>query len=281
LTDTVKQSSADDMIANLRRQITDLQNTAVDAIRQRDAALAHNAPSADIEHTLLRCPFCGGKGMLHQNRTAQALWRVACVNCDAGPHSAFGEFGAARLWNERITDAAQPTPEPIGWRWKWGEADFWKMTDIPSLVPASAPIKEPFYAAPPPRCSAGTESLAPEAMAHMLGIAVSKAEHFLKTFHVSALRPSPWSCAARKQTLPEPAECNWPVCGCDPYADKVIAALEESGHPITTSEVREIVRQLRGGSDNAHKVLAPLLKRAADALERLSATSPLSHPKEK
>lgn len=37
---------------------------------------------------------------------------------------------------------------------------------------------------------------------------------------------SKWICAARKQTLPEPAECNWPICGCDPYADKVIAALE-------------------------------------------------------
>lgn len=44
----------------------------------------------------------------------------------------------------------------------------------------------------------------------------------------AANRPS-WSCAARKQALPEPGECDWPVCGCDPYANKVIAALEESG----------------------------------------------------
>jgi hypothetical protein len=35
-------------------------------------------------------------------------------------------------------------------------------------------------------------------------------------------------CAARKQSLPEPADCNWPVCGCDPYAVKVIDALEEA-----------------------------------------------------
>ena len=27
----------------------------------------------------------------------------------------------------------------------------------------------------------------------------------------------------------DPQECDWPVCGCDPYADKVIAALEEMG----------------------------------------------------
>jgi hypothetical protein len=48
----------------------------------------------------------------------------------------------------------------------------------------------------------------------------------------AALSASPvetWKCAARKQSLPEPADCGWPTCGCDPYADKVIAALEEQG----------------------------------------------------
>lgn len=38
-----------------------------------------------------------------------------------------------------------------------------------------------------------------------------------------------WACAARRQSLPEPAECDWPVCGCDPAANKVIEALEEGG----------------------------------------------------
>lgn len=42
-------------------------------------------------------------------------------------------------------------------------------------------------------------------------------------------RPSAWDCAARKQSLPEPTDCNWPTCGCDPNADKVISALEEQG----------------------------------------------------
>jgi hypothetical protein len=36
-------------------------------------------------------------------------------------------------------------------------------------------------------------------------------------------------CAARKQSLPDPADCNWPLCGCDPMAAKVIEALQESG----------------------------------------------------
>src|SRR5688572_5851451 len=38
-----------------------------------------------------------------------------------------------------------------------------------------------------------------------------------------------WECAARRSATPEPQDCNWPVCGCDPYADKVIAALEDYG----------------------------------------------------
>lgn len=41
-----------------------------------------------------------------------------------------------------------------------------------------------------------------------------------------------WECAARRQGTAggnEPADCNWPVCGCDPTANKVIEALEESG----------------------------------------------------
>lgn len=38
-----------------------------------------------------------------------------------------------------------------------------------------------------------------------------------------------WACSARRQSLPEPADCDWPVCGCDPAASKVIEALQESG----------------------------------------------------
>lgn len=40
-----------------------------------------------------------------------------------------------------------------------------------------------------------------------------------------------WRCKARVQGSPggnTPPDCDWPMCGCDPYANKVIAALEES-----------------------------------------------------
>lgn len=38
-----------------------------------------------------------------------------------------------------------------------------------------------------------------------------------------------WECMGRKQSLPEPGECNWPDCGCDPHATKVIESLLEQG----------------------------------------------------
>lgn len=49
-----------------------------------------------------------------------------------------------------------------------------------------------------------------------------------------------WECAGRKQSLPEPGECDWPVCGCDPQAIKVVENLMEQGWiPSFTSNARE------------------------------------------
>jgi hypothetical protein len=42
-----------------------------------------------------------------------------------------------------------------------------------------------------------------------------------------------FTCAARRQGSAggnDPADCDWPTCGCDEHASKVIAALQESGH---------------------------------------------------
>ena len=41
-----------------------------------------------------------------------------------------------------------------------------------------------------------------------------------------------WRCGAAKQGTAggnDPADCDWPVCGCDPYATKVIETLQERG----------------------------------------------------
>jgi hypothetical protein len=50
---------------------------------------------------------------------------------------------------------------------------------------------------------------------------------------IERLRNPQWTCGARKQGTAggnDPADCNWPMCGCDPYAAKVIHALDECGH---------------------------------------------------
>lgn len=49
--------------------------------------------------------------------------------------------------------------------------------------------------------------------------------------HLSQASEPEWKCAARGSNMGagDPQECDWPGCGCDPYADKVIAALGEAG----------------------------------------------------
>lgn len=48
---------------------------------------------------------------------------------------------------------------------------------------------------------------------------------------LAGTRMTNWKCGARQSNRGSdtPADCNWPVCGCDPYAGKVIEALQESG----------------------------------------------------
>lgn len=38
-----------------------------------------------------------------------------------------------------------------------------------------------------------------------------------------------FECKARESKAPDPQDCDWPFCGCDPYANKVIDAIDESG----------------------------------------------------
>lgn len=38
-----------------------------------------------------------------------------------------------------------------------------------------------------------------------------------------------WTCKALRSTFPEQVDCDWPNCGCDPAASKVIEALQEQG----------------------------------------------------
>lgn len=57
------------------------------------------------------------------------------------------------------------------------------------------------------------------------------------------------SCMARLASGPEPQDCDWPFCGCDPHASRVLDALTESGWfieatkdiPLLLSELRKFI----------------------------------------
>ena len=48
-----------------------------------------------------------------------------------------------------------------------------------------------------------------------------------------------WKCKARAAGTSggiDPQDCDWPFCDCDPKANEVIAAIEESGYKIVKQE---------------------------------------------
>lgn len=60
-------------------------------------------------------------------------------------------------------------------------------------------------------------------------LCVSDFRRAAKAFQEAQSGGEVFKCKARNNALPEPQDCDWPGCGCDPYADKVIAALDEAG----------------------------------------------------
>jgi hypothetical protein len=53
-----------------------------------------------------------------------------------------------------------------------------------------------------------------------------------------------WECSARKQGTAggnNPSDCDWPGCGCDPQANKVLEAIDEAGFEIVRKpEIRRM-----------------------------------------
>lgn len=45
-------------------------------------------------------------------------------------------------------------------------------------------------------------------------------------------RTAGWTCKARASASDPPQDCDWPGCGCDPVADKVLEAIGEAGFEI-------------------------------------------------
>lgn len=62
-----------------------------------------------------------------------------------------------------------------------------------------------------------------------------------------------WKCGAMMDSSPEPVDCNWPHCGCDKVASRVMEALTEEGW-LSPSEVAP----LQAAADGRMKEAAQL-----------------------
>jgi len=70
-----------------------------------------------------------------------------------------------------------------------------------------------------------------------------------------ALLDNTFTCAARAAATDPPQDCDWPFCGCDPYASKVIDTLDECGKltlkpVLTTSHPMPLIGESMGLSEN-------------------------------
>jgi len=74
----------------------------------------------------------------------------------------------------------------------------------------------------------------------------SDKDEFLRRIPKENATPT-WNCKARATNMGanDPQDCNWPMCGCDPYADKVIEALQESGLLCTQRDRERAILEAR------------------------------------
>lgn len=72
-----------------------------------------------------------------------------------------------------------------------------------------------------------------------------KASEFLR----GNLKPFCQAHAAGSAGGNVPQDCSWPFCPCDPVANQVLAAIQESGLEIVrkASTLTEVIEQARGG----------------------------------
>jgi len=72
-----------------------------------------------------------------------------------------------------------------------------------------------------------------EKSAVVLTVDTSELQRFVAESIAAIDKARQFTCKARHPAGPDPQDCGWPTCGCDPYADKVITALAES-FPVDT-----------------------------------------------
>ena len=68
-----------------------------------------------------------------------------------------------------------------------------------------------------------------------------------------------FECTGRNQSLPEPGECNWPHCGCDPYANKVLEETDYDALRTERDDAKHWEKQHRKSIDDARAALGDWL----------------------
>jgi hypothetical protein len=148
---------------------------------------------------LLKCPFCGHAAHLVDRIGA---YRIQCAWCLARTTEGGSKTDVIELWNAR---AAPPAPatgsEPLNWQ--VSDETRKQIDEIEANIRQAPSL--------------------------LRGILVGAASPAPTPAPATDSEPVAWQCMGRKQSLPEPGECNWPDCGCDPHATKVIESLMEQG----------------------------------------------------
>jgi hypothetical protein len=103
------------------------------------------------------------------------------------------------------------------------------------------------------------------------GIGLKRATQFILDRHIHALVAALSTsgrgvdCAARRSSLPDPQDCDWPHCSCDPHAARVMEALHEEGWikppfaPPPVSPEADVVEREAGA-----KIIFEAMRVAAD-----------------
>ncbi len=83
-------------------------------------------------------------------------------------------------------------------------------------------------------------------------------------------------CRARSTNYGDPIDCDWPFCGCDDHAEKVVQSLHECGWEDASdlrrllSEAHDVLHKVTGiisDRDSGHAEITDLMRRIRKATQ--------------
>lgn len=184
---------------------------------------------------LLGCPFCGNADIRFTRHVhagsgihyGEDVWSMCCYTCGASVPNRYEEHGRKIMvdaWNRRALSQSNPSPLPVDERHERAIIAELAKARSEFMISDQEIARRVLDAIGSHPCQSN-----PVVSQGTASVAVNEAGTVAIP---DGWQLVPWKCAARNQGTSggnDPADCNWPICGCDPHADKVIAALQESG----------------------------------------------------